>query len=675
MPALLLGLLLRLLLMPITWHNDALWAPWMAHLVTDGAPNVYQALYDRYGPTVLSPTVWAPYLPYYYYLMAGWTGALDALHLTDPSVWHFSYTGWSVPHMLRAVFLMKLPWLLGDLAIWGLVLSSLDRAKRARFSWLYLFFPAQLWVSFVMGQNDILPTLMTVASLWCATRALRQERTAWSIGAVLCLGIGAGFKTYPMLLLVPVALVLGRSTVQVIGLVFAGLVPFGAAILPYLGTDAFIQGALFNHEGMALTRTVLGSGTQAAPLFLVAYGLLHCYLAFARYARSARVLRLLYVGILAAVLILSTWPFNWLLWLAPFLAWSIAEDGLPDVLYGATGVYFAAYLLNWAKIAGGYTFYPLAPVFRYFPSLREQIPQWTAFERAQGWLFAVFVVSTTGLVLFSVRPPFTSRVRRWSLGAWSALAPSLFLSAMVVTSTARGNQQLAVRTQQQVSRSPLALESGVVAAQELEMDVPGLSAFDIWVAEPLPRSSGGTLELSVYAGKQLVEHAALDAATLLPGQMNRLRLAGAYPPGSYTFALAWSGETPLLLGQSDGDALPGGTLSVNGTVTGGDLACQAMAAVSWSDVLGTALSQFGEDALFTGAWIAGLIVVAALAVLTALAPSRSSSEDARTRRDGSAEDTLILDASSLRTGTAERAVGSPKPREQQESSQTGGDGE
>lgn len=658
MPVLILGLLVRLLLMPITWHNDALWVPWMAHLMTDGAANVYRELYDRHGPVVLSPTVWAPYLPYYYYVMAGWTGILDSLQLTDPSVWHFSYAGWSVPHLPRAVFLMKLPWVFADLAIWGLALSSLDRSKRARFSWLYLFFPSQLWVSFVMGQNDILPALMTVASLWCAMRALRRERMAWSIGSVLCLGVGGGFKTYPMLLLVPVALFLGHSAVEFIGLVLAGLLPFAAAVLPYLRTDAFVRGALLNQEGMALTRTVLGSGSQAAPLFLIAYGLLLSYLAFAHYRRSAKSLRLLYVGVLSAVLVLSAWPFNWLLWLAPFLAWTVVEDGLPDVLYAATGVYFGAYLATWGRPLGGYTFYPLAHVFRYFPSLREQIPQWPAFERAQGWLFALFVVSTVSLVLLSIRSSAKPGMHRWSLGGWSALAPSLLLGTAVLASTAFGNQDLTVRAQHQVSGPPVKLEPGIVAAQELEMDVPGLSAFDVWVAGPVPRDSHGALELSVYAGERLLERTALPAAALVPEQMNRFRLTAVYPPGSFTFVLEWSEETPLFLGQSDGDTLPDGALSVNGVVTGADLACQTVAGVSWRDVLGTALARFRDDALFAGAWIVSLLALAGLTVVTAFVPSGPSSGDARARARGSTQDSPSPGAPprAPRTGTVDPAA-------------------
>jgi hypothetical protein len=516
---------------------------------------------------------------------------------------------------------------------------------------------------------------MTVASLWCATKALRHKGVAWSVGAVLCLGVGGGFKIYPMLLLVPVALFLGRSALQVIGLVFAGLAPFGAAILPYLGTDAFVKGALLNQEGMGLTQTVIGSGRQAAPLFLIAYGLLLCYLAIAHYTRSAKSLRVLYVAVLAAVLVLSTWPFNWLLWLAPFLAWSVAEDGLPDVLYGATGAYFVTYLVTWPKLAGGYTFYPVAPVFRYFPSLREQVPQWAAFERAQGWLFAMFVVSTASLVLLSIRSPAKPGVQRWSLGAWSALAPSLLLGAVVLASTARGNQQLTVRAQQQVSGTPLVLERGDDAAQGLEMDVSGLSAFDVWVASPVPGGSGGALELSVYAGEQLVERTALSATSLLPEQMNRFRLAGVYPPGSYRFVLAWSGETPLLLGQSNGDALPGGNLSVDGTDRGADLACQAVAGASWSDLLGTALSRFRDDALFTGAWIAILLALAALAVVTAFVPGRPSSEGARARGYGSTEDTFPLGAPppALRAEAAGPTAKSAGEKGPQGTSRPGGD--
>jgi hypothetical protein len=606
-PVLGLGLLVRLLLMPITWHNDAVWSPWMAHLVVEGSPNVYQALFDRFGPSVLSPVVWAPYLPLYYYLMAVWTGILDLLRLAHVGTWTFSASGWIIPNFLRAVFLVKLPLLIADLATWGMILSMLKPARRRLFSWLYLFFPAQLWVTFVMGQNDILPALTTVGALWCATRALRSHRLIWSLGTTLFLGLGGSIKTYPLLLILPTALILGQTTVQVLALAATGALPFVIAILPFLGSPPFIEGALFNHEGTALLRITLGSGPQTAPLFLVLYGLLLIYLAFGTYPRTLRTLRLAALATLLPLFIGSPWPFNWMVWLVPLLAWSVVDDELPDMLYMLVGVYFVILLTNWGKPVGGYTLYPLAQPLRYFTPFRELIGRYLDFDRMQNWAFAVFVSTALGTFLLALRVWSPRRKLDSQSGIWVTVGPSLLLAILVVGSMAAGDRGLIVHNQSDASAEPLLLDTHTIVEQRFVMDIGGLHAVDVWIGVPLPTPVTETLELALESDSDLPLSTSLAIADIVPNSMNRLELGHLCAPGVYTVTLRWSGDVPLPVGRSTGDALADGELFVNGVATGQELAFRSVVDADWRSIQQSAISRLLGDWHFTLPWVLVLL--------------------------------------------------------------------
>ncbi len=628
-PILGLGLLIRLFLMPITWHNDVLWAPWMAHLITDGAHNVYQELFNRFGPATLAPTVWAPYLPYYYYLMAGWTGLLDILGLTDPSGWSFSAMGWSVPNVPRAVFLMKVPWLVADFAIWALILSLLARSERRAFSWLYLFSPSQLWVSFVMGQNDILPALAAVAALWCAVHALRSNRFVWSVGAVLCLGIGGGVKLYPLLLILPMALVLGKSVFDTLALTAAGLVPFAAAVLPYIRTPAFVQGALFNQEGMGLTRLVLGTKPQAAPVFLIVYGLLLAYLAFADLPRTPRTLRLVCTTVVVLLLVMGAWPFNWLAWLMPLLAWAIVEDNVPDILYAMTGLYFAGFLTAWGKPVGGYTFYPLGQTWRYFRSFRDLVRPYLSLDDAQGWLFASFVVSVVSVLVLAVWDRQIRRKREWSFGAWSAIGPTAVLAAMVVLSALLGGHGFPVREQRDISGIPISVNTDVLVQQSFRMDVDGFHALDIWLVGPLPDTSEGTLQVKLTGSETMPPlTGSMPASRLRADAMNRIELSRALPASTYTFAVRWTGSGDLLLGQSSRDVLAEGELYVHGEQREQDLAFQTIADADPRSIIETAIERLSSDWSFGLGWILTLVILGIGVITTFLRHQKATKVEA-----------------------------------------------
>lgn len=611
-----LGILVRLILMPIAWHNDAVWMPWMAHLIVDGSPNMYQTLFDRFGQVVLSPVVWAPYLPLFYYFLAGWTALLEVLHLSDVGMWSFSSQHWSIPHFPRAVFLAKLPWVVADLMVWGIVLSMLEPNQRKRFSWLYLFFPSQIWVSSVMGQNDILPTLATVIALWSTDRALRSGRFGHSLCAVLALGFGAGVKLYPLFLLLPTALILGQSIAGTIALSMAGVLPVALAVLPFLHTSAFVEGVLLNPEGIALFDAAFGSGIQTAPVFVVLYGLLLAFLAFYPYPRNLRSARLTYLVVLSFVLICSAWPFNWLVWIIPLLAWSIAEDDLPDAPFMVVGLYFVVLLAAWGKVIGGYTFYPLARPLRYFTSLRDLIDPFVDFMLIQNWAFALFVASIIAILAWALKPPPTRRKLVGKLEAWSSIIPFLLLFGLLTTSTLLGNQEFVVHSQSDSAEPPILLDSSTVVEQSVNMEIDGLESFSVGIGSPVPADDSGELRAEIEAsGRAISRSWTLPAKDLTANGLNRFSLGYPHPADVYTFTLRWNGDSSVPLERSATDVLPDNRLRVNGKTVQQDLVYQTIADADWRAIGSSALARFLDDLPFSLTWLLVIVLVASASFL------------------------------------------------------------
>jgi hypothetical protein len=360
-------------------------------------------------------------------------------------------------------------------------------------------------------------------------------------------------------------------------------------------------------------------------MFLVLYGLLLAYLAFAHPRPAPRTVRLAYTAVLTMMLVFSSWPFNWLAWLVPLLAWAVVQDDLPDVLYAFIGLYFAAYLSAWGKPIGGYTFYPLAQVLRYFTPFRELVSPYLPFERAQGWLFAAFVASTVSMLALAVHPTRSTRAQRWSLGTWSALAPSLLLAALVLVTTWVGSRDFALLAQEQTSGDPLPLRGETSITQTLETGADGLHALEVWVGAPLPKPDSGQLLVGLQSGAAAFEPLSLQTKVQQPNAMHRLSLPELYPAGTYTLTLEWTGAGTLMVGRSQGNALPNGLLRVEGASTQGDLAFRALGTVNWTDLAQSAWQRLADDWGFTLVWILLTVVAFAAASWLFAAQARSIS--------------------------------------------------
>jgi len=186
----------------------------------------------------------------------------------------------------------------------------------------------------LMGQNDLYPTLSTVGAAWFGGRAIqaqranqsRRERNSLAVASMALLGIGATFKIIPLALAAPFALVLASRWRDRLLLTVIPAVIFGASAAPFIATPAFVNGVLFNWEGV---RIFSAAQIFAAPvsLFVMAYVALLIVLV-ARPASLARPVDLWLIGaVVFSSLFLFSWSqFYWAVWLTPFVVALLALD-------------------------------------------------------------------------------------------------------------------------------------------------------------------------------------------------------------------------------------------------------------------------------------------------------------------------------------------------------------
>ena len=390
---------LRIVLMPVTGQNDSLFMPWQAHFILSGHFDVYAFLHQQFGEKVISPTTWAPYPYGYYGVTAGWLWVLQKLHLINLTGWDSS---WSIMHPARVLFLMKLPYLVCDIAVGALLFRLLGGSRRGVLAWAAWAWSATVFYLLMMGQNDLYPVALTTLGLFCATRSIQHKynpahrSNVFAVCSVLLLGVGSVFKIYPLLLLAPVVLLLTERWPARLGLFLMGIAPFALAAIPFLSTEAYLRGVLFNQEGSR----IFGGNQQffALPgsLFLVGYFALLAFLLIKKTV-DAWDCWSVSLGVLATLFLFVSTPFYWAVWLTPMLiAETCSREKRLFWVWLTLECVFSLFLLNRHRELGVALPVHLSEEFN-LPNLTASlaIPGGTLVLRAAGVLEVVFYSLTT----------------------------------------------------------------------------------------------------------------------------------------------------------------------------------------------------------------------------------------------------------------------------------------
>lgn len=324
---LLLGLFLRLILMPFTLHPDIRAIDLGAYLISqktewltfyDYLSNIDpdHLLVKTYGTDLFIYPPLAYLVPgaFMFFLGPLYDFSFNHLFLLDMEKTYRMF------ELFKTLFLLKLPYLLFDFLLAFLLYHLFTKEKGKTAFKLWLVNPVTLYATFAIGQIDIFPTLLVVTALFFALKEKKEL-------SILMLGLGGAFKLFPLLFLPIFALVLEKRFWRFLMLLVIGVMAYLIAIIPYLFFSPMYRQSAFlasQTEKMFYMKLPL-SGAEYIPIFALGYFLL-LYFA-ARLTRKKETLWLLGLSLMLLFFSVTHYHPQWFLWITPFLIWLIADYG------------------------------------------------------------------------------------------------------------------------------------------------------------------------------------------------------------------------------------------------------------------------------------------------------------------------------------------------------------
>lgn len=338
--------------------------PW-AHFLGLGLPKAFP-----YAPGML----WVFTLP-----------RLALAPLMPPGADLFAITGW---HLLA----MRLPLLLADLAIYGVLLSWSGAQQHRKVLWLYWCSPIVFYVTYYHGQLDLIPTALLLASLaWTFKRR-------WALSAA-ALGLGLATKSH-LWMAVPFLLVYwARSRIgwrRVIGCAALAMGVYALFVAPYAGSAAYRQMVLGAEEQRwTLTVTLLRLSEQLAVLACPAV-LFLLFMKFVSYAKVNRDILLFFLGITYATFVILVPPMpGWFLWSLPFIAYYfVTQRGQSVAPYWVFSACYLAFFLYQRETDLFQAWAPVSPTAAAWPAPQAALEaRWPAARHLINVLFTLLEAS------------------------------------------------------------------------------------------------------------------------------------------------------------------------------------------------------------------------------------------------------------------------------------------
>ena len=270
LPWLILGILIRLVITPITLHPDIRGYNLGAYLISQGHVfNFYDylgnlpendQLVNIYGRDLF---IYPP-LAYLYpavFLKLLWPLYPQELFQT------LLIDMWKTiehPQFSLLVYLLKLPYLIPDLLIVYL-LGKFFKNNREKFlaQIFWLLNPVVIYATYMISQFDVLLALSIIASLLLA----KNKKFFY---ATIALALGAAVKQFVFLLLPILAIYTPGSFKKKIGVLLTGLGIYVLILLPYLSSVGFRRYALMaSQTDKIFFAKIPISGAAFLPIFLI----------------------------------------------------------------------------------------------------------------------------------------------------------------------------------------------------------------------------------------------------------------------------------------------------------------------------------------------------------------------------------------------------------------------
>ncbi len=318
---LVLGVLLRLIIMPFTYHSDIQPFDLAGYVISKGYTlNFYDYFPNQNRTNPLKITFHDynfNYPPAVYFSLGTIANIFSPAVGEQFRVQYLSdvKSTFGTPKFYIHQFTLKLPYLFFDIGLSLLLLKFFETEKqRVWVMLLWVLNPLSLLSSFLMGGFDIIPTFFTVLALYLVWKN-NSRRNLYM--AAISLGLGTAFKIYPLYLLVPL-MGLTDDWRERVKIALLSVLPYILFALPFLGSYNFRSSALLAGQSTkSFYAQIPVSGGEAIILFPAI--LIFFYILFLKYRVAGGLLWQRFLIVFLLLFIFTHYHPQWFLWVTPFL--------------------------------------------------------------------------------------------------------------------------------------------------------------------------------------------------------------------------------------------------------------------------------------------------------------------------------------------------------------------
>lgn len=237
-----IAIVIRLILMPITVHSDLFFINMFPNLFySQQVLEIFSYLEENFPQTRLSyytPLTYYTFVlfQYFYHLISNsfstWMTDLYEFYITPPQITYAKDYLEQVKNafLFRDLFLAKIPYLVFETAS-IILLFKFVRSKylkpTAIIAWL--FAPILIYSTYMHGQYDIIPAFFVLLGFF-----LLKKNPYTSL---IAFGVAAAFKNYSLLFIFIVSLIYGKTIAEKIKMILVGCAPYAISLAPVLITD------------------------------------------------------------------------------------------------------------------------------------------------------------------------------------------------------------------------------------------------------------------------------------------------------------------------------------------------------------------------------------------------------------------------------------------------------
>jgi len=302
--------------MPFFYHPDIKSQHYHFQFLSKGVLNIYQFISSNkknlgYGDTF-------NYLPLTFYTFGSFHTLIKPFLGSDFNIWlnDWGETKNSSPNINYYMLILKLPYLILDISIACLLLKIY---KQINLFYLWLFNPVSIYLIYILGNFDILPTFLTILSYYY----LKNNKLFLSY---LLIGIAIALKVYPIIFLPFLFFYKKEHILKHLKYVWVSFLPLVFTTIPFIVQNSFLNSFL----GSGLTQKILEYKVYNIPLFPIIYLiiLIQYILSKSKYKFEIATTQ----SFLFFISLLNFHP-QWIIWFFPFVLFIYTNSNLSQKIY------------------------------------------------------------------------------------------------------------------------------------------------------------------------------------------------------------------------------------------------------------------------------------------------------------------------------------------------------